>query len=146
MGSSMQLARRFRKFRHLSGTERLALGEAITFLGLARILVLTAPFHRYAPWLARAPENGSCDPQIVQQVRWAVTTASRIVPWNAVCLPQAIAAKAMLARRGCGSSFHLGANFDANHNLTAHAWLVAGGSVVIGEGAMPTVAPLVRLG
>jgi hypothetical protein len=142
----MQLARRLRKFRDLSGTDRLALCEAITFLGLARFLLLTAPFHRYAPWLARAPEDGSCDPQIVQQVRWAVMTASRIVPWSAVCLPQAMAAKAMLARRGCGSSFHLGANFDAHRNLTAHAWLVAGGTVVVGEGAIPTVAPLVRFG
>ena len=58
--------------------------------------------------------------------------AGRNVPWNAVCLPQAMAAKAMLARRGCGSSFRLGADFDAQGRIIAHAWLVAGGTIVVG--------------
>ena len=80
------------------------------------------------------------------RVRQAVTMAARNVPWNAVCLPQAMAAKAMLARRGCGSSFHLGADFDAQGKLIAHAWLVAGGTVVVGAAGIADVTPLARFG
>jgi Transglutaminase-like superfamily len=72
--------------------------------------------------------------------------AARNVPWSAVCLPQAMAAKAMLARRGCGSSFHLGANYNAQGKLIAHAWLVAGGTVVVGAAGIGGVTPLARFG
>ena len=65
---------------------------------------------------------------------------------NAKCLPQAMAAKAMLARRGCGSSFHLGAGFDARGKLIAHAWLVSGGTIVVGAAGIAGVTPLARLG
>jgi hypothetical protein len=52
----------------------------------------------------------------------------------------------MLARRGCGSSFHLGADLDAKGKLTAHAWLVAGGTVVVGVAGIRCVTPLARFG
>jgi hypothetical protein len=87
-----------------------------------------------------------CDEILLLSVRKAVTTAARNVPWNAVCLPQAMAAKAMLARRGCGSSFHLGADFDAQGKLIAHAWLVAGGTIVVGAAGIAGVTPLARFG
>jgi hypothetical protein len=79
-------------------------------------------------------------------VRLAITTAARNVPWNAVCLPQAMAAQAMLARRGCGSSLRLGAGFDAEGKLVAHAWLVVGSTVVVGAAGMAGVTPLARFG
>jgi hypothetical protein len=75
------------------------------------------------------PETDSPGEALLR-VRTAVAVAARNVPRNAVCLPQAMAAKAMPARRGRGSSFHLGAGFDTRGKLTAHAWLVAGGKVV----------------
>ena len=67
-------------------------------LGLARLLVVTTPFRLIAPWLRRAPETDFRNDALLARVRWAVTIAARNVPWNAVCLPQAMAAKAMLAR------------------------------------------------
>jgi hypothetical protein len=83
---------------------------------------------------------------LLKRVRDAVTVAARNVPWNAVCLPQALAAKVMLARRGCGSSLHLGSDFDTQGKLIAHAWLVAGGRVVVGEAGTARVTPLARFG
>src|SRR5580704_5629647 len=106
---SMQLRRKLATFLGMSGADRFLVCEAILALALARLIVLTVPFRLMAPWLSRAPHTGACDEALVLRVRTAVTTAARNVPWNAVCLPQAMAAKAMLARRGCGSSFHLGA-------------------------------------
>jgi hypothetical protein len=119
--------------------------EAVLFLGLARLALLIVPFGRIAPWLRRSPDFGPHDGQTLLAVGDAVTIAARNVPWNAVCLPQAMAAKAMLARRGQGSALHLGAA-RAGSGLTAHAWLVAGGEVVVGEAGIADVAPLARFG
>ena len=114
-------------------------------LAMARFVIITVPFRFMAWWLSRTSPS-SCDETLALRVRQAVTTAARNVPWNAVCLPQALAAKAMLARRGCGSSFHLGADINAQGKLTAHAWLVSGGIVVVGAAGIRCVTPLARFG
>src|SRR5262249_6567022 len=128
----MLLQRRLGTFLAMSRADRQRLCEAVTMLGLARLVVLTVPFRVIRRWLGRAPETSTYDEELLLQVRKAVTTAARNVPWNAVCLPQAMAAKVMLARRGVGSALHLGATIDKNGKLVAHAWLVAGGEVVVG--------------
>lgn len=142
----MKLRRKLQTFLSMNGADCILVCEAILALALARLIVLTVPFRFMAPWLSRAPQTSSCDKALLLRVRKAVTMAARNVPWNAVCLPQAMAAKAMLARRGCGSSFHLGADFDAQGKLIGHAWLVAGGTVVVGAGGIADVTPLARFG
>jgi hypothetical protein len=142
----MHLRRKFGVFLDISGADRWLVLEAMLLLGLARISVLAVPLRLMAPWLARAPITASCDEILLVRVRKTVTMAARNVPWNAVCLPQAIAAKAMLARRRQGSAFHLGAAFDDNGKLIAHAWLVSGGKVVVGEAGMTGMSPLARFG
>jgi hypothetical protein len=142
----MKLQRKLRTFIGMSGADRWLVCEAIVMLGIARFIVITVPFRVMAQWLSRAPHTSSCDEALMLRVRQAVTTAARNVPWNAVCLPQAIAAKAMLARRGCGSAFHFGATFDAQGTLIAHAWLTAGGIVVVGASGIPGMSPLARFG
>jgi hypothetical protein len=142
----VNLRRKFGTFLNLQAADRVLIGEAVLFLGLARLLVLTVPFRLLARGLGRAPARDAEDAVLLGRVRRAVTTAARNVPWNAVCLPQAMAAKAMLARRGCGSSLRLGAGFDGNGKLIAHAWLVAGGTVVVGAAGIPGVTPLTSFG
>ncbi len=53
--------------------------------------------------------------------------------------------KTMLARRVRGSSFHLGAGFDAWGKLIAHAW-PTGDTVVVGAAGIAGVTPLARFG
>jgi len=142
----MRQLRKFRTFLRIDRKDRWLFLEAIVMLGLARLIIVTTPFRVIAPWLRRSPEADTRYDVLVRRVRRAVTTAARNVPWNAVCLPQAMAAKAMLARRGCGSAFHLGANFNAQGRLIAHAWLVAGGAIVVGEAGIDDVTPLARFG
>jgi hypothetical protein len=142
----MKLRRKLATLFSMRRADLLLICEAVLTLALARLIVLTVPFRFIAPWLARVPATGACDEALVKRVRMAVTVAARNVPWNAVCLPQAMAAKAMLARRGCGTSFHLGAGFDKSGKLIAHAWLEAGGKVVVGAAGIAEVAPLARFG
>lgn len=115
-------------------------------LAAARLCVITVPLRMLSKWLARAPDAGAPDPEPVARIRKAVEIAARNVPWNSVCLPQAMAAKAMLARRGIGSAFHLGATLDRNGELSAHAWLECGGQIVTGAAGARGVSHLARFG
>jgi transglutaminase superfamily protein len=144
-GWSMRLRRKLGSFRQMTVRQRLLVLEAVLLLGVSRLVLLALPFGRIAPWLQRAPDSGSGDTATVLAVRQAVTVAARNVPWNAVCLPQAMAAKAMLARRGQGSALHLGTAM-VEDGLAAHAWLVAGGEIVVGEAGLPDMTPLARFG
>src|SRR5471030_3546809 len=107
----------------MSGAQFLLLVEAALFLALARLAILLIPFRRVVPWLERSPDSPQRDAVVIGTVRQAVEIASRNVPWNAVCLPQAMACKAMLARRGQGSALHIGAARGGRDGLMAHAWL-----------------------
>jgi hypothetical protein len=146
MGLFTKLRRKLKTFFSMSSADRWLVCEAMVMLGMARFIVIAIPFRLVVAWLSRAPHTMSCDQALLPRVRRAVTTAARNVPWNAICLPQAIAAKVMLAVRGCGSSFHLGADLNAQGKLTAHAWLVAGGTVVVGAAGIDGVTPLARFG
>jgi hypothetical protein len=52
----------------------------------------------------------------------------------------------MLSRRGYASTLHLGATVDPNGKLTAHAWVVADGEVIVGAAGMPGMVSLASLG
>jgi hypothetical protein len=138
------------RFLRMGWRERRLLVEAALLLALARLAILLVPFRHIVPWLERSPEQeprqAGDNTETIAAVRRAVMTAARHVPWNAVCLPQAMACKAMLARRGQGSALHIGAGVKDGEGLMAHAWLVAGGEIVVGEGAIGDVTPLARFG
>ena len=138
--------RKLRRFLSMPGTERSLLLEAAFFLALARLAILVIPFRRIVPWLERTPDSPDRNAVAIAAVRRAVDVAARNVPWNAVCLPQAMASKAMLARRGQGSALHIGAAMGDGGGLMAHAWLVAGGEIVIGEDESGNVTPLAKFG
>lgn len=134
------------KFRIHAMSNALLIGEAALALALARLLIATLPFRVLAGWLAFGPTQATGNDCEIAQVCRAVESAARHVPFSALCLPQAMAAKAMLARRGFGSTFHLGASRSDAGAMTAHAWLAAGGRVVIGASGMQGVSPLARFG
>jgi hypothetical protein len=73
---------------------------------------------------------------LAEDISWAVTRAARYLPFKAACLPQAMAARVMLKRRGIDSVMHFGtakgiAKGSAKR-LDAHAWLNAAGVDVTG--------------
>ena len=134
-----------RKLNRLARAEparRGLLVEAVFWLLLARLALLAIPF----PLLARRfgrfvpPQNSGTRAlsqtgqiEAAEKVGWAVTRAANHVPFRAVCLPQAIAAKAMLSRRGVKSVLHFGAaKGDEEKPLATHAWLDAAGVEVTG--------------
>lgn len=130
-----------RRYARLPTTRKLLILEAVTWLALSRLALLFVPFRRLAAWFGTvavpsAPTALSClspdQVATVQDVGWAVTRAARYVPFRAVCLPQAIAAKAMLERRDVASVMHFGVAKRTEGPLAAHAWLDAGSVEVTG--------------
>jgi hypothetical protein len=86
-------------------------------------------------------------PLVAEEVGWAVTRAARHVPFNAVCLPQAMAARIMLKRRGVDSVLHFGARIGQDKigrdkPIDAHAWLDAAGVEVTGYPVANTFAEI----
>lgn len=128
----------------IDNRRRLLLVEAAGWLLLARLALLLVPFPHLARYLgafvppeaARAAQaRWPRSPDLValaEDVGWAVTRAARYLPFKAVCLPQAMAARVMLKRRGVASVMHFGAAKGENKPLDAHAWLDAAGVEVTG--------------
>jgi hypothetical protein len=143
MARSRSTPRRLRRFFQIGGRRRALLIEAALWLAAARLALIAIPF----PVLARrlgdfVPPgdlrvNGACkanerDAQLAAEIGWAVTRAARTVPFRAVCLPQAMAARVMLKRRGVASVMHFGAAKGIKKPLDMHAWLDAAGVEVTG--------------
>lgn len=123
---------------------RALLAEAVLRLAFARMRIAGQPFRNIARTLgtfvpaadpriaavrAPGPEEQA---QLARDIGWAVTRAADHVPFKAVCLPQAMAAHAMLRRRGVDSVMHLGARRTEEKPIDAHAWLDAAGVEVTG--------------
>jgi hypothetical protein len=123
---------------------RALLAEAVACLFAARLALLFIPFPQLArrlgtfvppsdPRVAQAGNGVAQDQtQLAEDIGWAVTRAARYVPFKAVCLPQAMAARVMLKRRGVKSVMHFGAAKGTERPLDAHAWLDAAGVEVTG--------------
>jgi hypothetical protein len=142
----MKSARKLNRFLALSRRDRFLICEAAVMLAAARLCALTVPLRVLAKWLSRMPDAAVSDPELVARVGKAIGMAARHVPWNAVCLPQAMAAKAMLVRRGQGSAFHLGATIGKDGRPDAHAWLECDGRIVTGGAGMRGISHLARFG
>jgi hypothetical protein len=136
--------RRLRRLLDAGRGKRALLAEALMWLLLARLALVAVPFPRLARRLgsfvtpgdsqtlqARTRCTGS-QAQVAAQIGWAVTRAARLAPFKAVCLPQAMAARIMLMRRGVPSVLYFGASRIPGGPIDAHAWLDAAGVKVTG--------------
>jgi len=132
---------RLRKFLTLPHSDRGCLIEAGIWLGIARLAILVLPFRwlarGFGQQMARSPEEaGATSAELLDHISWAVATASRRLPWDCLCLAQAMAGKAMLKRRGVPSTLYLGLAKDGEAQLQAHAWLRCGERILTGQQGM----------
>jgi hypothetical protein len=81
--------------------------------------------------------GGRVERQAALDVGWAVTRIAAYFPVSAMCLAQALAARAMLDRRGVGSILHVGVARPEAAPFEAHAWLEAAGIEVTGYPVPP---------
>jgi hypothetical protein len=111
---------------------RVYLREAAVMLVLARIAVRVLPAARVFAWADRAPRR-LCRfaGDEAAWIAWAIERAAALPGMNALCLPRALAAHAMLRRRGIASRLCLGVARDRGE-LSAHAWIEIGDKTLVG--------------
>ena len=96
----------------------------------------------YATRLRDGADEAFVPPPTVRDIGWAVEAAARTLPWNTLCLTQAVAATRMLSRRGVDWVLHVGLDRDEGE-LIAHAWVTSGTKVVVGGAGVARFARLV---
>lgn len=126
-----------KRFGRISWAQRGLLWEAFAALAVARIALACVPFSRIARWLGTAGAESAAtvtpeQAQAAEAVGWAVSALARRVPWDGRCFAQALAATAMLRRRGVDGTVSFGVREGATAGFEAHAWLRVGARMVTG--------------
>ncbi|HEX7695253.1 MAG TPA: lasso peptide biosynthesis B2 protein [Sphingomonas sp.] len=145
-----------RKIRTLAsaGWRRQCLVAEASASMLAARLTLLRPFPRVAAQLGEFVSPA--DPRVAERaapttpdqaataraIGWAVRAAAPFMPFRSVCLQQAMAAQAMLRRRGIVSVMHFGASPSGKRAIDAHAWLAAAGVKVTGYPIPPDMGKI----
>jgi hypothetical protein len=125
---------------------RVYLREAAVMLVLARLAVRLVPTARIFAWADRPPRRiRRFATDEIAWVSWAVENLGA-KPWmNALCLPRALAAYAMLRRRGIASRLCLGVARNCD-TLSAHAWVEIGNDKIVGGAEAEGFARLAMFG
>ena len=130
-----------RKFVRLPARERAVLTRAIITLGAARLATWILPFPVGRRLLVG--KRRSSTPTVTRdQITWAMAHAQRVVP-RATCLPQALAAEALLTRGGLAADLQIGVMKTNAGRLLAHAWVESDGRIVVGN--LPELGAYTRL-
>lgn len=121
------------------------LAEAGAAIIRASIALRVKPFSAIASQTAAARRYAiEADAETAYWIRRAVAAWGRRVPWRAECFERALAADAMLRRRGFVSHIHYGAATRAD-GLAAHVWVTSGARPVVGHENREEFAELMRL-
>lgn len=124
--------------------------ETVVALTLAR-LTLLLPFRWILGRTEAQPATTAvvrpCPPRDLRAalIGRAVRKVGDRLPWHSTCLVRALAARAMLRRRGIDCVLHFGVMREGQA-LKAHAWLEAGGGHVCGGPEAVGYAPLAGFG
>ena len=138
----MRLVKRFLlRALALPSAEQWMAAEALATLAVARGILAFLPFTRAMACLGLRPSFEDAGAQqetcvnrmvIVDAVQRAMRRASKVAPFRAVCLQQAVAASLMLRRRGMVVEVHFGVAKDSIGAVNAHAWSVCMGTIITG--------------
>jgi len=114
--------------------DRWTLAEAAAVLVLMRVGLWVLPFGTLQRTIARAaPREHRARGAAAAAIGRSVAAVARRLPLM-TCLVEALAAQAMLRRRGCESTLKFGVRpGGTGRAIDAHAWLVCDGLVVVGD-------------
>jgi hypothetical protein len=119
--------------------------EALVLLIAARLAVWLLPFSRAHRLLRAWSRPRRADPPTAERLGWAVAAAARRLPSPfRACLPQALAAEALLRRHGAPAELVIGVRQTGGASaVQAHAWVLSGERVVVGWlDDLPSYVPL----
>lgn len=107
--------------------------KAVLLIGFFRAVLNVFPFRRTVALIKRLETLGRVRQQASpEDLAAAIRLASGALLRERPCLPQAMALHLLYRRRQIDSKLVIGVRRDREGHLTAHAWVVRGGYVVIG--------------
>lgn len=121
------------RFCSLPFREKLLLFETSVLLSLTYVGLLLLPSRivvRIASIIAK-PRNLQFSPDHESEVVWAVMLISEQLV-KVSCLPQALTAQILLARRGISCELRIGIRKTPEGSFEGHAWIERGGQILIG--------------
>jgi hypothetical protein len=116
-------------FGRLPWDEKLAAMEAFVMLSWARFLIKLVPVKMWQSHMAVSARNPATvslterERKAGKLVARMIKMAVRNAPVELVCLPQALAARWMLRRRGIESDLSIGTKLGEAGDRDFHAWL-----------------------
>jgi len=123
----------------LSRAQYGALVEAMALLVWARLLIAFVPLKRWRRQFGALAGADEVHPSLTEAERdtarlviHAIDRAGRNLPFAFICLPRALAARWMLARRGVASQLSIGIGREAGGAMGLHAWLKVGEDWITG--------------
>ena len=125
---------KLRTFLALDRADRIASVEAIVLVLYAKVLIASVPPRRWRSHFGAFSKDTeiSQDFATIRRVRLAIQRALANVPGSPNCLPQALAARWMLERRGIAGRLYIGTQRTDAAAPAFHAWLKVGEEWVTG--------------
>jgi len=123
--------RRVAAFWNLSTGDRHLLLTAAATLAFSQLALRFLKFQRLQAWAGRLSPGTGLGTATVEASTWAVHAAARRMPW-VTCLGRALALQRLLAQHGHASELRVGVA-KVGQDFSAHAWLVLGDRVLIGD-------------
>jgi hypothetical protein len=135
----MSLRSKALKFIHLSHAEQGMIISAYFLLIFIRISLAVFSFEHVRGILSflmrekKTHDDVTWEEKIVDGIVWAVTTASRYLPFEINCFPRALATHVLLRRRNMDTELKIGISKSKAEEIEAHAWVVCEGRVIMGD-------------
>ncbi len=135
--------RALRKLVRLPARRRRIVLSSLVAVVVSRVALATLPFRIVEKVVARfvppvPPERRAS----ADELAWAVAAVSSYVR-RATCLVQAVALNELLRKHGHEGELRIGVAKDGDR-LSAHAWVVSGGRILVGGRGSEAFAPLSR--
>ncbi len=129
---------RVRKFLALPPAEKWLLLQACLLVTAAAVGLRVLKLERLRRMLAPrgTPPSPAARHHSAEEIARAVDRAGRIL--HGTCVPQAIAAEALLKGAGYPAHFHVGVSRDGEKGFQAHAWVESNGVVAAGGAESPS--------
>lgn len=126
------------KYISLSSQSRTLLIQAFLWLSLIHVGLRVIPLrhlHSVVKWaIANATHQKPSDEIQIENIIWAIETATSYVPGHPKCLARALSTKILMHQYGYPCNLQVGVAKDRNAGLSAHAWIEHDGQVLIGGG------------
>ncbi|WP_262709872.1 lasso peptide biosynthesis B2 protein [Dyadobacter psychrotolerans] len=123
------------RWKSLSGREKLSFVKSamcLTVIKAGLVFLPFSTFRKFFDWFSKSKTKKEISQQEIKQTVWAVASAAHHLPFELLCLPQALATKFLL-REVPFLTLEIGVAIDASKTFQAHAWVEKNGSFIIGD-------------